>query len=1067
VRSCVLAPWPVTLTNDQNPPQKHNRAPEQFGPRHLHTIKVDIWGFACTFLHMITGLPPWSGDGVLQICTTVGVGKQAPPLPADLPMELARLLSSCLEPDPSRRPAAAQLLKVLQLVGPRVEPVAAGLRHAAAQRTQLLKAARNVLAGLQDDVGQLVREMEVGVVDADEAVAVAAAVTAAEGGQEADGREESDSGAADLDRYLQQIGIPLLQEASAAPPAPSAPPLGCLKDAQQQQAALQHLQAPEPQRHGILAPWLGPCPRQLLPPGWETEEGQGGRHGGGNATADNRRNGTAAAAMHGDTDGSTANAANGYAGPLHHRSMSAQAPARGAEEAGCGGPASARANGAPAAAAAGRAAQQQQQQHHHHRRYSEAMCMRPPQQQYGGKQQQQQQQQQQEEEDDRRRPDACSPRREQQQEQGGGKGLVTKPTPWGEGKFPRHSKLAEDVCAAAGAGAGGAAAATTAAAAGGFAAAGNLERIREGMVLGAQHLEEAHSDSGDVAGGGDGALVDSCGFDAAATVAAEGSSSGLPSAPFAPEGVFAACGQAGAAAAAGAAGLTGAAAVAAAAAAARGVRQRATPNGATVLAMLAPKGVPRSVAAAAAAAQQQQQAAAAAAAASGSSRSPGFWGSAMRGLSPDRRQTLSGTISGALPAAAAAGASAAPGVGAAVVAAAAAAVKGKATGGKSWKRLFGAKSDDLQSVRSAPAAQLQHAVTAQSSAVYDEGAAAARAEGLGLALAKSAAEGAALSHSPLCHLVRAGGSPRTGLAPIRTTPTPCGRHGEEDGGAEPTEEESSSSPLRANARRLPVPTRPLPTPVAAAATDGDAALAAALACQQQQQQQQQASGVSPGASPERKGRSAGCNEPCTVAGPEAGDAACVVGTAATRATCKLPASPLAAALRARMGKAAAGACAAADCANEQASSGSDTASSQAAATAAASSAQQQRASSSGGGRTAAPARTNSQKVVEASRLEAESRGLSEAGQLEAAEAASRQALALLQGGAGAKHPNTIACMGRLAGVLSRQGKAAEAEGMFKQVLQHREALLGRAHPQVGFFPSSFATGGFRPCVGAV
>lgn len=50
--------------------------------------------------------------------------------------------------------------QVLQLVGPRVEPVAASLRHAAAQRTQLLRAARSVLAGLQDDVGQLVRELE-------------------------------------------------------------------------------------------------------------------------------------------------------------------------------------------------------------------------------------------------------------------------------------------------------------------------------------------------------------------------------------------------------------------------------------------------------------------------------------------------------------------------------------------------------------------------------------------------------------------------------------------------------------------------------------------------------------------------------------------------------------------------------------------------------------------------------------------------------------------------------------------------------------------------------------------
>lgn len=89
-----------------------DRAPEQFGPRNLHTIKVDIWGFACTFLHMITGAPPWAGDTVLQICTAVGVGKQAPPLPRDLPAELLRLLGSCLEADPSRRPTAQQLLKV-------------------------------------------------------------------------------------------------------------------------------------------------------------------------------------------------------------------------------------------------------------------------------------------------------------------------------------------------------------------------------------------------------------------------------------------------------------------------------------------------------------------------------------------------------------------------------------------------------------------------------------------------------------------------------------------------------------------------------------------------------------------------------------------------------------------------------------------------------------------------------------------------------------------------------------------------------------------------------------------
>lgn len=54
------------------------------------------------------------------------------------------------------------LLQALQLIAPRVEPAVTGLRHAAEQRTRLLRAARNVLHGLQDDVGQLIKEMEPG-----------------------------------------------------------------------------------------------------------------------------------------------------------------------------------------------------------------------------------------------------------------------------------------------------------------------------------------------------------------------------------------------------------------------------------------------------------------------------------------------------------------------------------------------------------------------------------------------------------------------------------------------------------------------------------------------------------------------------------------------------------------------------------------------------------------------------------------------------------------------------------------------------------------------------------------
>jgi serine/threonine protein kinase len=88
------------------------RAPEQFGPHKQHTIKADLWGFACTLLHMVTGVPPWSQDNMLQICTTVGVRRQSPPLPEGLPGELQQLLAACLAADPGQRPAAQQVLKV-------------------------------------------------------------------------------------------------------------------------------------------------------------------------------------------------------------------------------------------------------------------------------------------------------------------------------------------------------------------------------------------------------------------------------------------------------------------------------------------------------------------------------------------------------------------------------------------------------------------------------------------------------------------------------------------------------------------------------------------------------------------------------------------------------------------------------------------------------------------------------------------------------------------------------------------------------------------------------------------
>jgi hypothetical protein len=47
-----------------------------------------------------------------QICTAVGVSKQAPPLPEGLPPPLTALLLNCFDADPARRPTAVHLLRV-------------------------------------------------------------------------------------------------------------------------------------------------------------------------------------------------------------------------------------------------------------------------------------------------------------------------------------------------------------------------------------------------------------------------------------------------------------------------------------------------------------------------------------------------------------------------------------------------------------------------------------------------------------------------------------------------------------------------------------------------------------------------------------------------------------------------------------------------------------------------------------------------------------------------------------------------------------------------------------------
>ncbi|PMD21295.1 hypothetical protein NA56DRAFT_528160, partial [Hyaloscypha hepaticicola] len=63
-----------------------------------------------------------------------------------------------------------------------------------------------------------------------------------------------------------------------------------------------------------------------------------------------------------------------------------------------------------------------------------------------------------------------------------------------------------------------------------------------------------------------------------------------------------------------------------------------------------------------------------------------------------------------------------------------------------------------------------------------------------------------------------------------------------------------------------------------------------------------------------------------------------------------------------------------------------------------------------------------------------------------AEAIDRQVLQLRETVLGKEHPDTLTNMSNLAVLLASQGQYTKAEAMNQQVLQLRETVLGKEHP---------------------
>ncbi|KAG2488810.1 hypothetical protein HYH03_012609 [Edaphochlamys debaryana] len=101
-------------------------APECYNVENsIITHDADMYSFGVLLWEMLAGTPPWAGLGTVPIATQVTLLNNRLPLPpppdapggcrSRWPPRLIRLIASCWDPVPARRPAAAEVVKLLLL----------------------------------------------------------------------------------------------------------------------------------------------------------------------------------------------------------------------------------------------------------------------------------------------------------------------------------------------------------------------------------------------------------------------------------------------------------------------------------------------------------------------------------------------------------------------------------------------------------------------------------------------------------------------------------------------------------------------------------------------------------------------------------------------------------------------------------------------------------------------------------------------------------------------------------------------------------------------------------------
>ncbi|KAG2451852.1 hypothetical protein HYH02_003628 [Chlamydomonas schloesseri] len=117
----------VVITADLEAGTPGYMAPELFDVSNfVISHKVDIYSYGVLLWAMLTGKEPWKEYGLVQMTYCVAILQQRPPLPGPdrCSDKMRRLIASCWEPQPQRRPAAAEVVKQLLLIKQQHETLA-------------------------------------------------------------------------------------------------------------------------------------------------------------------------------------------------------------------------------------------------------------------------------------------------------------------------------------------------------------------------------------------------------------------------------------------------------------------------------------------------------------------------------------------------------------------------------------------------------------------------------------------------------------------------------------------------------------------------------------------------------------------------------------------------------------------------------------------------------------------------------------------------------------------------------------------------------------------------------